>query len=87
MCRRRAAFEGKLARLRERRVRMLKKPSIWLSQDAGRREVEDDSWVGYEPVVGLGRLVSRRVVENDMQLALAEGALEPLRKPRKSWPV
>jgi hypothetical protein len=34
MCRRKAVFEGKLARRRERRVRMLKKPSIWLSQDA-----------------------------------------------------
>ena len=34
MCRRRAPLERKLARLRQRRVRMLKKPSIGLSQDA-----------------------------------------------------
>ena len=44
---------------------------------ARRREVEDDARVGYEPILDLGRLVSRRVVENDVQLTLAERALEP----------
>ncbi len=34
MCRRSAAFEGKLARLMERRVMMLKKPSTWFNQEA-----------------------------------------------------
>jgi len=34
MCRRSAAVEAKLARFKDRLVRMLKKPSTWFSHDA-----------------------------------------------------
>ena len=34
MCRRSAAVEAKLARFKDRLVRMLKKPSTWFNHDA-----------------------------------------------------
>ena len=63
----RSTTDRKTPRFKRRLVRLAKKPSTALSQEArGRREVEDEAGVAVEPGAHLGMLVGGVVVEDDM---------------------